>query len=248
MSDEQDETGNYRIHGTTRKRPVDMWQEERHILIELPKTDFLPTRIEERLVGRDCLISVMGNRYSVPPVMVGKNVTVVLTPRQVCIHNDKREQIAVHDIAHGKGKMVINDAHYESLRKERKKETIPALDTKLLELFPEQSSFFNALKREMKSVYPIHVKQIVSLLDTFTLDQVNRALMEAASHGICQAGYVISVLQRRYPSQVFRITENDIPGGPLGTLELGHLEIGDASIYDAVFDASAGKEKQENVE
>ncbi len=121
MRDEQDETGNCRIHGTTQRRPVDMFQEERKVLIRLPETDFLPTRIQERMVGKDCLISVMGNRYSVPPAVVGKKVTVVMTPRQLCVHNENREQIAVHDIAHGKGRMVINDAHYESLRKERSK-------------------------------------------------------------------------------------------------------------------------------
>ena len=72
LEGEEDGTGNFRVHGTTQRRPVDLWVEERPLLIEPPPCHFLPTRIEERLVARDCTVSVSGNRYTVPPDHLGR--------------------------------------------------------------------------------------------------------------------------------------------------------------------------------
>ncbi|MBT3274257.1 MAG: hypothetical protein HN368_13960, partial [Spirochaetales bacterium] len=124
VEDEEEATGNYRVHGTTRRRPIDMWTEERDLLIELPITDFLPTRIEERLVGKDCLISVLGNYYTVPPKYVRRRVTVIISPRGIKVYNRKREQIAAHIIPAGKGRMIIDERHYDELR--RIKRYLPA--------------------------------------------------------------------------------------------------------------------------
>ncbi len=234
LSDETAATGNCRIHGTTRKRPVDLWREERDLLIRLPEVDFLPTRIEERLVAKDCLISVMGNSYTVPPAYVGKTVTVIISPRGVTVANARGEKIAAHDIPEGKGKMVIDEAHYDEIRRSRKKLSAGQLEDHFAAMFPRNDRFLVGLKERVKGIYPVHLKHLQRLCDHFTADQMAWALEEAASHGIFTSAYVEELLSRRYPSQVGLRRFDETMEKPRG-LRLGHLEIGTTDGFDDIF-------------
>ncbi len=235
IEDEEEATGNYRIHGTTRRRPVDMWQEERDLLIKLPVTDFLPTRIEERLVGKDCLISVLGNYYTVPPKYVGRRVTVIISPRGIKVYNRKREQIAAHVIPAGKGRMIIDERHYDELR--RIKRYLPAnqSENRFDQLFPLRQSFLSGLKIRVKSIYPIHLKLLDKLLENFTRDQADQALKEATRHGVCTVTYVEELLKRRYPSQI-SLRRFDRDGAKPRGLNIGPLDPGDTAGFDQIFE------------
>ncbi len=245
LEGEEDETGNYRLHGTTRRRPVDLWQEEQDLLIQLPSTDFLPTRIEERLVGKDCLISVLGNYYTVPPKYVGRRVTVVISPRGIKAYNRRREQIAAHIIPEGKGRMVIDERHYDELR--RRKQYLPAdqAEERFLSLFPLHQAFLSKLKSRVKSIYPIHLKRLESLLEHFTRRQVDLALKEAFEHGVFTITYVEEILKRRYPAQISwrrRGGRNPAPAG----LHLGPLDPGSVEDFDRIFgDEPDGRENRD---
>ena len=241
MEDEEEATGNYRIHGTTRRRPVDMWAEERDLLIELPITDFLPTRIEERLVGKDCLISVLGNYYTVPPKYVRRRVTVIISPRGIKVYNRKREQIAAHIIPEGKGRMIIDERHYDELR--RIKRYLPAnqSENRFDKLFPRRESFLSGLKVRVKSIYPIHLKRLSRLLENFTRLQVDQALKDATQHGVCTVTYVEDLLKRRYPSQI-SLRRFDRDGVKPKGLNIGPLDPGDTEGFDQIF----GEEQTKN--
>lgn len=235
LEGEEDATGNYRIHGTTRRRPVEMWKEERDLLIELPPTDFLPTRIEQRLVGKDCLISVLGNYYTVPPQYVGQRVTVVISPRGIKVYNRKRRQIAAHLIPAGKGRMVIDEKHYDQLRRRKQRRSTGQSDNRFLLLFPQHQSFLTGLKSRVKSISPIHLKLLDTLLEHFTRRQVDRAIAEASKHGIFTVTYVEKLLRRRYPSQI-SLRRFDHDGAKPKGLNLGPLDPGDNEGFDRIFD------------
>ena len=235
LEDKEEATGNYRIHGTTRRRPVDMWQEERDLLIGLPVTDFLPTRIEERLVGKDCLISVLGNYYTVPPKYVGRRVTVVISPRGIKVYNHRRDEIAMHIIPAGKGKMVIDEKHYDELRRRKRYLSTGQSENRFLSLFPLHQSFLSGLKARVKSIYPIHLKRLYSLLEHFTRLQVGQALKEASEHGVFTVNYVEEILKRRYPAQI-SLRRYDKNGAKPRGLNLGPLDPGDAEGFDQIFE------------
>jgi len=57
---------NQRVHGTTGLVPLEQLEEEKLYFKPLPTVSALPYVVEERKVTRDSLISVAGNRYSVP--------------------------------------------------------------------------------------------------------------------------------------------------------------------------------------
>lgn len=234
LEDGTQKTGNFRTHGTTRRRPVDMWQEEKDLLITLPEVPFIPTRIEQRLVGKDCLISVMGNFFTVPPAYVGRTVTVMISPRGIRVFNGKREVIASHDIPAGKGKMVIDEDHYAQIK--RTKNYLPASDLEgmFVATFPKQRVFLDEMKRHLKGICPIHLQHIRKLLEHFTVEQVGTALEEAASCGIFSSTYVEEVLNRRWPSQIGLRRFDERLSKPKG-LQLGQVDPGDSDGYGTIF-------------
>jgi transposase len=245
LEGEEEETGNFRIHGTTRKRPVDLWAEERPLLIELPETDFMPTRVEERIVAKDCTVSVLGNRYTVPPKHVGKTVTVMITPAAVEAYDKKRNRIAVHAVPEGKGRLVVDEAHYAQLRRAKKHMPASACESLFHALFPGEEAFLEGLKKRVKSVYPIHLKHLQKLAERYTAAQVAAAVREAVSHSIFTSTYVEECLKRRHPSQLsLRLFDEDMEK-PKG-LMLGRLELGDASLFDTIF--AQGEEEPEKEE
>lgn len=229
-------TGNYRIHGTTRRRPVDMWyQEERQLLIPLPATHFMPTRIEQRLVAKDCLISVLGNSFTVPPAYVGRQVTVLTSPKAIKVYNPNGQVIASHDIPAGKGNMVIDPAHYAQIK--RCRQYIPADQSEAFfrVTFPHHEPFLDGLKKRMKSICHIHLQHLRGLLEHFTLQQVNQALELATQHGLFTVTYLEELLKRRYPGQIALRRFDEEAQKPRG-LKLGPVDPGDSKAYDNIFD------------
>lgn len=236
LDGEEDEpTGNYRVHGTTRRRPVDMWyEEERELLIPLPPTHFMPTRVEQRLVGKDCLISVLGNSFTVPPAYVGRHVTVLTSPKAIKVYNQNGELIAAHEIPAGKGAMVIDPAHYAQIKRCRQYVPATRLDDFFLSAFPQHKPFLEGLKKRMKSICPIHLQNLRALLEHFTIQQVNQALELATGHGIFTVTYIEEILKRRYPGQIGLRRFDEDAQKPKG-LKLGPVDPGDSDAYDDIF-------------
>jgi transposase len=65
-----------RVHGTTKRRVCDMFEEERAVLRPLPTTRFEYYRIAERPVHLDGHIEIAGAYYSVPLPCIGQTVVV----------------------------------------------------------------------------------------------------------------------------------------------------------------------------
>ena len=70
--------------------------------------DYDTSYVSRRQAAKDCLVSYRGNRYSVPYAYAGKSVTVrqPLDTDTIRIFH-QRNLIAEHELAPGKGEMVI---------------------------------------------------------------------------------------------------------------------------------------------
>ena len=105
------EVADVRIHGTTRRRPLDLFEEaEKQALLPLPPTRFGFFREGKRKVHRDGYIDVERAYYSVPPEYVGREVWARWDGRLVRILNTRLEQIAVHTKA-DRGHFSTDQAH-----------------------------------------------------------------------------------------------------------------------------------------
>ncbi len=104
-----------RLHGTTHRRPIDLFEEERTLL--LPTRDKTPYRFQERTVryvAKDCMVSFETNRYSVPLRFVGKPVEVQSWDERVLIFHEGL-LIVSHPRCEGKYQLQIDKEHYSGI-------------------------------------------------------------------------------------------------------------------------------------
>jgi transposase len=104
-----------RIHGTTFRRPADVFSEER-LRSHRERPPYLLQTSLLRTVARDCLVTVETNRYSVPAAYVGQTVEVQWgTDATVQIYH-QGTLIATHGRASGHHQCCVEAAHYAALR------------------------------------------------------------------------------------------------------------------------------------
>ena len=107
-------TGNGKVHGTTKRKPSEMFAEEQEHL--LPLFGVAPADITEdmnRAVRADNTILYLSNRYSLPLGTYGKQKTVFLSVEgsTLQIINRPGGLLATHQINPEKGKLIKLDSH-----------------------------------------------------------------------------------------------------------------------------------------
>ena len=111
---------NHQVHATTREVPYDRLSQERLLGID-EQPDYDTSYMEDRRVAKDCMLSYRGNRYSVPHRCAGKTVVVREPAAGGTIEIYRGiEVIAEHRVAPGRGVIVMDPAHYEGIRGQRR--------------------------------------------------------------------------------------------------------------------------------
>jgi len=115
---------NHQVHSTTREVPYDRLTKEPLLRIdEQPPYD--TSYMEDRCVAKDCTLSYRGNRYSVPFIHARKMLLVrePVMGGRIEIYSGAKV-VAEHQLAEGRGAMVVDPAHYQGLM-ERRPDRIP---------------------------------------------------------------------------------------------------------------------------
>jgi hypothetical protein len=102
-----------RVHRTTKKRPIDAYQEELPHLLSLPEHHFDTSQVIYRVADAEGFIRYRKNRYSVPWQSIGILVPVRLTEDTLTVYNDRIEVIAEHRLLDHQqsGQDVLDVAH-----------------------------------------------------------------------------------------------------------------------------------------
>ena len=85
-----------RIHGTTRKQVLSLFEEERPYLQPLPDSLFPSFQEARRNVYRDSYVEVARAFYEVPAELIGQQVWVRWDSRSVRVFNQHMGQVQVH--------------------------------------------------------------------------------------------------------------------------------------------------------
>jgi hypothetical protein len=104
-----------RIHGTTHRRPSEMFIEEKALLLDHRQRP--PYVLQDRAlrhVAKDCLVSFQTNRYSVPIRFVGQSVEVQGEGERVLIYHDGK-LIVTHPRCKGRYLCQTDRAHYAGI-------------------------------------------------------------------------------------------------------------------------------------
>jgi transposase len=117
---------NSSVHGTTHEIPT-----ERHELEELRPIDTMPEyfiiREETRKISTDCYISYLGNQYSVPYQLAGREATLQILDDKfsVIVGGNK---ICEHDVLAGNNRVSKNKEHFKGLLGDILKQNVAAMN------------------------------------------------------------------------------------------------------------------------
>ena len=107
----QAEVADVRVHGTVHQRPIERFAEEAQALVPVAgHPSFLQAMVRERVVADDWLVSIEGNRYSVPFGLIGKTVQVVRQGGQ-WVMRYRGDVVAEHAVLAGRAQLSVRPEH-----------------------------------------------------------------------------------------------------------------------------------------
>ncbi len=241
LADWLDTVANSRVHGTTKRRPADLFAEvEKPALTALPAGHHHCAVIRPAVVNNRFRVTVDTNRYSVPSRYASQRVTLRHCADRIVVHASGGALIADHPRCHGRHRDVLNPEHERDLILK----TRHAKDRRQLERFlslgPAADDYLTGLQ-EKRPDWRNHVARINALCEAHGRDEVARLLMDALEHDAFSSEYVLNILQARgralpEPGPLHVTRRRDL-------LELDIPEP-DLSIYDTDEEEEDRKEQQ----
>jgi transposase len=105
------EVNDPRIHGTTKRTPLELHEEEKPHLLEIPQLRFDTAQVVYRIVDSEGLVNYANNRYSVPWQMIGQLLPVRIVDDELQIYNTTLDRIAIHALVRGKNEKRTDPSH-----------------------------------------------------------------------------------------------------------------------------------------
>ena len=105
------EVNDRRIHGTTKRTPLELHEEEKPYLVDLPAIRFDTAQVVYRKVDSEGFIQYADNRYSVPWRLIGQMLPVRILEDQLEIYNTSIDRVAAHPLARGRNEKRLQDSH-----------------------------------------------------------------------------------------------------------------------------------------
>jgi transposase len=128
-----------RVHGTTHRKPAEMFLEEKALLLDLQgRPGYTIQERAVRHVSKDCLVAFEANRYSVPFRLAGRPVEVQADGETVKIYHEG-ELVSSHVRLDGSYRSSIDKSHYWGLFKPAAPTPAPADDVQVRDLAVYQS-------------------------------------------------------------------------------------------------------------
>ncbi|MFZ0453512.1 MAG: IS21 family transposase [Ignavibacteriaceae bacterium] len=206
---------NNRVHSTIKTKPVELFNQEKLSLLDLPEYRYVGVKEDTRKVSYDCLISYNGSRYSVPWMFAGKFVWIKISKGYYLqIYSQSNKLIAEHKLSIKKGSTIIIQEHYKSYKDIT--ESFETLKEKFLESFPEYSMFLEKLLAQKRQNAHRQLKQILYLSKLYSNVDFSEALNKSMEYNVFNHSFISGYLEKNH-KQSFRIepvkTKTELPKG-----------------------------------
>ncbi len=221
-----DTIANVRVHGETRKPPVELWKSETPHLSPLPLNPFDIATVSQVRASRQFRITLDTNRYSVPAHLAGQVLTLKTYPDRLCLYHHN-QLVARHQRRYDRYGDFEDPDHPKPLLEQRKKARDHKLFMRFLALSPQAEIYYRQLEQRRLNPHH-HVRKIVALSDIYGQEAVARALADAIEYQAFASDYIANLLEQRarFPpeaSPLYLTRREDL-------LDL-HLEPPDLSLY-----------------
>ncbi len=169
-------TGNYNIHGTTKKVPAEVFLSEQEYLKPVPSMS-VPKEIVTRTVRKDNTILHRGNRYTVPYGTYHPGCELKLEEAGETIRLFNRqsgELVAEHVVSFEKGKLIQNRNHLRDHTVKLEQRYEKALN--ILGDSPEARAMLEGIRREKPRYVREQYLIIEKMAEMYEADIVHEAL------------------------------------------------------------------------
>jgi hypothetical protein len=190
-----DTIANVRIHGETRKQPVELFALEKPHLQPLPSLPADTGVTHTVRANRRFRIRLDTNRYSVPSRYASQLLTLKTFADRLCLYHDG-QLIATHSRSCDRHRDFEHPDHAKELLQQRTK----ARDAKLLSSFyafcPRSEEYYRQLQ-ERRFNPRVHIAKIMALTEVYGPDKVARAIEDAFEFAAFSSDYIANILEQR---------------------------------------------------
>lgn len=186
---------NVRIHGETKKKPVEMLSTEQPHLLPLPANLYDIATVSQVRASSQFRVTLDANRYSVPARFAGLRLTMKTYPDRLCLYHEN-SLIARHARSYGRNLDFEDPDHPKELIVQRRKAEDQKLFLRFLALSPRAIDYFRELDaRHLNAKH--HVRKIVALADIHGHDAVTRAMDDALILHAVGSDYIANIVDCR---------------------------------------------------
>ena len=211
---------------------MDRFQQEHPQLRPLPAPPFDTDEIVPVVVTSHARVRYDGNRYSVPPTLVGKPVTLRANASEVRII-EQGQEVARHPRCYERGRLLSRDEDRLAALKLRRRRQAGECEEEFDALGPPAREFhLKLLSMPVKTT--VHLRRLLALVRLYGRQDVLAAVVRALEYKIHDAAYVEALLlqerrRRELPSPTpLRPKRREL-------IEDIHLEEPDPARYDRLY-------------
>ena len=190
-----DTIANVRIHGETRKKPLEVFATEKPHLKALPP---LPADTGVTYTVRAnsrFRIRLDTNRYSVPSRYASQLLTLKAFAERLCIYHDQ-QLIATHTRSYDRHRDFEHPDHVKELLQQRTKARNAKLLSSFYALCPRAEEYYRQLQ-ERRFNPRVHIAKIMALSEVYGPDKVARAIEDAFEFAAFSSDYIANILEQR---------------------------------------------------
>jgi transposase len=173
----RDQVANLRLHQTTRERPIDRFEQERHLLRRLPAIAFDTDEVVPAIVSPHARIAFDGNRYSTPPQFVRKTLTVRANRDALRLLHEG-QVVAQHVRSYERGQLLVLPEHHLAARTLRQRPSQQLLEQNFDAWGPEARAFHLHLNRQPIKTH-VHLRRLLHLAQIYGRTEVLGAIRRA---------------------------------------------------------------------
>ncbi|HSB12962.1 MAG TPA: IS21 family transposase, partial [Bryobacteraceae bacterium] len=174
------ETADVRIHRETKRRPIDLFEEEKPHLIALPARPYDTARVLYRTVNPEGFIPYLQNFYSVPWQRIGELLPVRVTEDELIVYGADVKEIARHELfpAGVTGQNRHRPEHASARDSQQKREL---LKQRFEEFGTDGILFFDGLLKSRRNGKD-EAGRVLTLLAIYRREDLGRALERAVRY------------------------------------------------------------------
>jgi transposase len=177
-----------RIHGTTKKRPIDMYIEEHPFLQPLPANHFDTSLVVQLVVNQESCVQWKGYLYVVPEKYMYEVCPVRITDDQLVVYSPAGEQLVTHPLAE-----AGRTQRYVGVREKTGKKpdlVIADVISRLKAFSPEMEDYIDQVKRYKSGSWRHHLKSLLALKVNYRVEDILVAIRRAQQYKVFDSGTI----------------------------------------------------------